>query len=154
MFKHAIASKLAIALTILATPVAAQDSVTGTVEHFYYSYTEEVPETKRVCEIIQVPIYKEVNKGTSGADVFGGLLLGGLLGKALTGNDKGAAAGAVIGGIASAEHNKTEQVITGYRDVRECSEKTYTMEYQRKAYDYSEITFSTGGREYSLPFAR
>ena len=146
--------KQSIVLAILSTPVVAQDSVTGTVEHFYYSYTEEVPETKRVCETIQVPVYKEVNKGTSGADVFGGLLIGGLLGKVLTGNDKGAAAGAVIGGIASAERNKTEQVISGYRDVRECLDKTYTMEYQRKAYDYSEITFSMGGREYSLPFTR
>ena len=148
MIKHAII------LAILATPVAAQDSVNGTVEHFYYSYTEEVPETKRVCETIQVPVYREVNKGASGADVFSGLLIGGLLGKALTGNDKGAAAGAVIGGIASAEHNKTEQVITGYRDVRECLDKTYTMEYQRKAYDYSELTFRLGGKKYSLPFAR
>ena len=154
MFKHAIASKLAIALTILATPIAAQDSVTGTVEHFYYSYTEEVPETKRVCEIIQVPIYKEVNRGASGADVFGGLLIGGLLGKALTGNDKGAAAGAVIGGIASAEHNKTKQVIAGYRNVRECSDKTYTMEYQRKAYDYSELTFRMDGNTYTVMFER
>ena len=49
MIKHAIV------LAILSTPVAAQDSVNGTVKHFYYSYTEEVPETKRVCEIINNP---------------------------------------------------------------------------------------------------
>jgi uncharacterized protein YcfJ len=148
MIKHAIV------LTMLATPVAAQNNVTGTVEHFYYTYTEEVPETKRVCETVQVPIYKEVNKGASGADVFGGLLIGGILGKALTGDDKGAAAGAVIGGIASAERNKTKQVITGYQDVRECSNQTYIRDYQRKEYDYSALTFNLDGKTYTVTFER
>ena len=148
MIKHSIV------LALLAAPVAAQSNITGTVEHFYYSYTEEVPETKRVCETIQVPIYKEVNRGASGTDVFGGLLIGGLLGKVLTGNDKGAAVGAVLGGITSAERNKTKQVISGYRNVRECSEKTYTMEYQRDAYDYSELTFKLDGNTHTVMFER
>ena len=148
MIKHAIA------LVLLSTPVAAQNNVTGTVEHFYYTYTESAPETKRVCEIVEVPIYKEVKRGASGADVFGGLLIGGILGKALTGDDKGAAAGAVIGGIASAENNKTKQVITGYRNVRECFDDVRMVEYEKKAYDYSEITFNLGGNTYTLPFSK
>jgi len=146
--------KLSIILALLATPMAAQERVTGTVKDFYYNYTEVVPETIRTCEMIQVPIYKEVNKGASGADVFGGLLLGGLLGKAITGNDKGAAAGAVLGGITSAERNKTKQVITGYRNVKDCYDTTYDKEYQKEAYDYSEVSFELDGVNHRIMFNR
>ena len=85
--------------SLLATPILAEQTVTGTVEDHYSYYTERVPETKRVCETVQVPVYETRKKNTDGGDVLGGMIIGGLIGKGATGKDDGAAAGAVIGGL-------------------------------------------------------
>ena len=141
-------------LALLATPAVAQDSVTGTVEHIYQTYTEQVPETKRVCTQVEVPVYATRQRQTNGGDVLGGMLIGGLLGKAITGDDKGAAAGAVFGGVAGAERNKTEQVVTGYRKERQCETVEEYRAVSRQAYDYSVITFKMNGTSYTLTFEK
>lgn len=139
---------------VLATPAIAEQPVTGTVQDYYEYYTERVPETKRVCETVQVPIYGTRKRDTNGGDVLGGMIIGGILGKAITGKDNGAAAGAVIGGIAGAERNKTEQVVTGYRDEQQCQTVETYKEVERKQYDYSVLTFRLNGAEYSISFIK
>ncbi len=73
--------------SLLATPILAEQTVTGTVEDHYSYYIEKVPETKRVCQTVQVPVYETRKKSTDGGDVLGGMIIGGILGKALTGKD-------------------------------------------------------------------
>jgi uncharacterized protein YcfJ len=140
--------------SLLATPILAEQTVTGTIEDHYSYYTERVPETKRVCETVQVPVYETRKKSADGGDVLGGMIIGGLLGKALTGNDKGAGVGAVIGGVAGAERNKTEQVVTGYRDELQCETVETYREVERDQYEYSILTFRLDGAEYSVSFIK
>src|SRR6056300_1246658 len=101
MLKHVIA------IALVSSPVLAQDKVNAQIEDYYYTVYDRVPETKRICETVQVPVYGVERRQTNGADVLGGMIIGGILGKGLTGKDNGAAAGAVIGGIAAAETNTT-----------------------------------------------
>lgn len=144
-----------ITLALLATPAVAQQKATQVqVEDFYSYYTESIPKTERVCQTVQVPVYTTRNRGASGGDILGGLIIGGLLGKAVTGNDKGAAAGAVIGGVASAEHNRSESVLSGYRDELQCETVETYDTVKRKKYDYSVITFRVDGKSYNVTFEK
>lgn len=68
--------------------------------------------------------------GSNGGDVLGGMIIGGLLGKGATGNDRGAAVGAIIGGAIANENNNggtvtrevTERVpVEYYVNERVCS---------------------------------
>ena len=85
----------------------------ATIEDVYVMTEISQPKYYETCRNVKVP-----NKsGASGADVLGGMIIGGLLGKGVTGNDNGAAAGAVLGGIISADKN---QGPGGYRTERQC----------------------------------
>jgi uncharacterized protein YcfJ len=99
-------------------------------------------------------VYETRKKSADGGDVLGGMIIGGLLGKALTGNDKGAGVGAVIGGVAGAERKKTEQVVTGYRDELQCETVETYREVERDQYEYSILTFRLDGAEYSVSFIK
>mgnify|MGYP001271245629 CR=1 FL=1 len=72
------------------------------------------------CRNVEVPIYGRTQNGDAGANALAGMIIGGLLGKGVTGDDGGAAAGAVIGGIVGANNAQGNQVITGYRQERQC----------------------------------
>ena len=48
------------------------------------------------------------------------MILGGLLGKGVTGDDKGAAIGAIIGGVTQADKQSSRRVITGYQHQQQC----------------------------------
>ena len=86
----------------------------------YSNDVSSVP--KQTCRTVDVPIYGQTQRsGASGADVLGGMIIGGLLGKGITGKDNGAAAGAVLGGIISADKGKSKRVIVGYQQQQQCS---------------------------------
>ena len=72
-----------------------------------------------VCTNVQVPITETRRQGGGSGDALAGMIIGGLIGKGATGNDRGAAVGAVIGGMMGAEGN-SYQVVTGYRSERQC----------------------------------
>ena len=57
--------------------------------------------------------------------------IGGLLGKGATGNDRGAAAGAVLGGIIAADNNNGRRVVTGYQIQRQCNEVYETRQVRQ-----------------------
>lgn len=107
---------------IIFIPVAANAEnyaiITNVTPNYSYtrSYTQE-----KSCQIIEEPIYRGISANvTKSGDVLTGLVLGGLLGKGVTGKDKGAAAGAVLGGIIAANRNNTKSTIIGYRKVPNC----------------------------------
>lgn len=112
-------------ISVLATSVAA-DTVRAritSVEPRYHTVYQNVPTTQ--CQNVEVPVYGTVQgNGNAGEGALAGMIIGGLIGKGVSGNSDGAAAGAVIGGIIGANNaqNGSRQVITGYRTERQCSE--------------------------------
>ena len=123
------------------------------VQDFYKTVTKNIPNTEQICEQRQVPIYENTG-GASGTDVLSGMIIGGLLGKGVTGNDKGAAAGAVIGGIYSADKKHNDQKIVGYQNVNQCYNKTTYTTQTDEVYDYSTLTFYENGKKYSIKFRK
>lgn len=69
------------------------------------------------CETKSVP-YQETVKGGEPEKVIGGAIVGGVIGKAVTDDDKGAAVGAIIGGVVG--HESSETTVTRYKDVETC----------------------------------
>lgn len=69
------------------------------------------------CETETVP-YQETVKGGKPGEVIGGALIGGVLGKAVTGKDGGAVAGAIIGGAVANETSR--HTVTKYKEVETC----------------------------------
>lgn len=111
-------------LTMIATFCLAANSAQAenyarvtNVETFYVQQT--VSEYDTVCENINVPVYRAVRGGDSG-DVLTGMIVGGLIGKGITGDDDGAAIGAVIGGVSAG--NRTQNIQVGTRVERQCYE--------------------------------
>ena len=152
-------SILISAALVVATPAMAE-TTRATIEDVFATVIESTPYTRQVCQNVEVPIYGTVTRqggGASGGDILGGMILGGLLGKGATGKDNGAAAGAVLGGIIAADKaNKprTETVITGYKTERQCENITEYKDINKKVYDYSIITWTVNGKEYSGHFVK
>ena len=90
---------------------------------------------QQVCRNVEVPVYGTVqnnNSGASGGDVLAGAIIGGILGKALTGQDNGAAFGALAGAMTSAEKKKggTSQQIIGHRTEQRCKTEYHNVQSQ------------------------
>ena len=126
----------------------------------YQNIYQNVP--RQQCEDVEVPIYGNVqNNGNAGEGALAGMIIGGILGKGVTGDDGGAAAGAVIGGIIGADRaqNGSRRVITGYTTERQCREvmireqvreiRNYTIRYRWNginAQSYTYNRYSVGDR--------
>ena len=119
-----IAAALAIS-TFMVLPANAHHttSVQATISRVDPITTSQVQHMPRQhCENVQVPVYSTVQgPGATGSDVLGGMILGGLLGKGLTGDDKGAAMGAILGGVTQADKQSSKRVISGYQTQQQCS---------------------------------
>ena len=137
----------AAALSLVATTAAANTALARItkIEPRYQTSYQNVPTTQ--CQDVQVPIYGTVQgQGATGGDVLAGMIIGGILGKGVSGNDKGAAAGAVMGGIIAADQgNGSKQVVTGYKTERQCSEvlvqqQVQTIKNYRITYKWQGMT--------------
>lgn len=150
-----------IALTTMASLVAAPvmaDAVKATVTDYYKNVTEMVPYYKQECSTVEVPIYgTRQTQGDAAGGALAGMIIGGILGKGVSGNDDGAAAGAVIGGLIGADKGSklnTEQVVTGYRKERQCQNVEHFRNQTTRVYDYSTITWIQNGRQMTLEFVK
>jgi uncharacterized protein YcfJ len=85
------------------------------------------------------------------------MIIGGLLGKGVTGDDGGAAAGAVIGGLVGADNGakpRTERGIVGYSYEERCEIVTVNQQSYKEVYSHSTIRFYVDGQRHVLEFQR
>jgi len=139
-------SVFAVVLSVFAVPAAAESTHTVQaeivkIEPRTAQQQRRVPVTE--CEIVQVPVYGTVREKGNAGSVITGMIIGGLAGKGATGDDGGAAVGAIIGGAVGAEHGRNRQVITGYREQEQCSTR-YRVESETVISGYT-ITYEWAG---------
>ncbi len=152
-------SAVAATAIALASPVFAEGKITD-VRVFDHTKTMRVstPTTQRVCENMDVPIYgTTTQQGNASAGALIGMLLGAAGGKAVTGNDKGAAVGAIMGGLVGADKGsqpKQSQTIVGYKQELVCNDVTSVSNQLVDVYSHSTIRFYIDGRRYVLKFQK
>jgi uncharacterized protein YcfJ len=100
-------------------------------------------EAYQLCETKQVPVTRE--SGTSaGEGALAGMIIGGIIGKGVTGKDNGAAAGAVIGGIIGADKSGKKRTVTTYEEMEVCSTRYREVPNARVVKNY-KITYEWNG---------
>lgn len=138
-------------IATFAFPVFAETyNITGTVISVTPQYRNvTVPVDLQDCRNVEVPVYGNAqNNGNAGEGALLGMIIGGVIGDAVSGgNGDTTAAGAVIGGIIGANNaqNGTRQVVTGYRTERQCTTRTVN-DTRRELTDY-RITYEVLGVE-------
>jgi len=100
------------------------------------------------CKNVEVPIYGRQEGNDDLGSFLGGAIIGGIIGKGATGNDGGAAVGALLGGALANESQKNngQDVIVGYRSETRCTTK-YRTRQERQIIDYT-ISYQLGDREF------
>jgi uncharacterized protein YcfJ len=92
-----------------------------------------VPQTQ--CFNVNVPVYGQ--QYSNGADVLGGMIIGGAIGNVIGGNDKSTALGAVLGGVIAAE---PRQRIIGHQYQQKC--ETVFVQKQQQVIDGYFVTYN------------
>ncbi len=147
------------ALIAVSTP-AFSNEVVRDVKVFDHTkvITKYIPTTTYVCNDIKKPVYANVQKqGDAAGSALLGMILGGVIGKGVTGDDGGAAAGAVMGGLIGADkgsQNRTSKEIIGYEIVEQCKDVVRNQEQNVEVYSHSTIRFFLNGERYVLDFVR
>ena len=111
---------LVAALLAMLSPAFLSAERYATVIKIKLKYqTKTISEPQRRCQNLEVPIYGILQ--TRGAS-SSGMVIGSLLGGTVSGIDRGAAAGAVIGGLMAADQGQQiKRIIVGYRPERQCN---------------------------------
>ena len=149
----------AAAATALVSPALAEGKLTD-IRVFDHTKTMRVstPTTQRVCQNMDVPIYGTTTRqGNASGGALIGMLLGAAGGKAVTGDDKGAAIGAIMGGLVGADKGaqpKQSQTIVGYKQELVCNDVTSVSNELVEVYSHSTIRFYIDGRRYVLKFQK
>ena len=126
------------------------------ITDFYKNQTvfEKIPYQN--CSIQKVPIYGKIQSKPDTGAVVGGAVLGGIIGKAVTKKDRGAAFGALVGGALANENQKTKTTtgVIGYENRQRCQTKFKNSPKEEVVYSYSTITFILDGREQTVEFQK
>ena len=126
------------------------------ITDFYKNQTvfEKIPYQN--CTIQKVPIYGKIQSQPDVGAVVGGAVLGGIIGKAVTKKDRGAALGAFVGGALANENQKTKTTtgIVGYENRQRCQTKFKNSPKEEVVYSYSTITFAINGKEETVEFQK
>ena len=148
-----------IAALLIAVPACANQTVNNAkvFDHNKIIY-KQVPTTQTFCRDVKVPVYGNVQKqGNAAEGALLGMIIGGVIGKGVSGNDDGAAAGAVIGGLIGADKGakpKNGQEVVGYEYVEKCNTETVIEEVKTEVYSHSTIRFFINGQRYVLEFKK
>lgn len=148
-----------VAALATATQATANGNATD-VEVFHHTKTVAVnnPTKVRECRDVKVPVYDQHKvEGDAAGGAFLGMIIGGLLGKGVTGDDGGAAAGAVIGGLVGADNGakpRTERSIIGYSYEERCEIVTVNQQSYKEVYSHSTIRFYLDGQLHVMEFQR
>ena len=140
-------------VAILYTNIAKAEGiiVEGNVVDHYERQIDFIEDSQEVCRLVKIPIYHMPHRPT-GAEILGGLVIGGALGKVISGDDKGALAGAVVGGLVTS--SQQEPRIVGYSRKRVCEDKIFHRKEYRQEYSHSTISFTINGVSYNKTFMK
>jgi len=144
---------------VTATAAVAKERISDVVV-FDHNKTviQSTPVKSRECYNVEVPIYETVTRnGNAAGGALLGMLIGGAIGKGVTGKDDGAAAGAIMGGLIGADKGsqpKTEQRITGYKQERKCEDVMIYQDTEVEVYSHSTIRFYIDGKRYVVDFVK
>lgn len=150
---------LTISTIAISATAAYADNVSRVkvYDHNKTIYTE-VPVTNVYCRDVQMPIYDNVQtQGDAAGGALAGMIIGGILGKGVSGNDDGAAAGAVIGGLIGADKGskpRSEKRVVGYEMVEKCEKMNTYETVEKEVYSHSTIRFYLNGTRYVLRFEK
>lgn len=135
---------------------AEESIVSSNIKHIYEDITISEPYTKEECYFKEVPVYTDLpSNQVQGSEVVTSMLLGGLLGKVVTGNDKGAVGGAMLGGVLSAAPRPSQRILHGHMKEEVCQTVIKSKWVTKNEYSHSLITFKTSdGYTYELQFQR
>ena len=115
---------LAVPLIAFASTASADQIDRVKVYDHTKTIYQESPVVQTRCDEVKVPIYQQVQtQGDAAGGALAGMIIGGILGKGVTGKDDGAAAGAIIGGLVGADKGskpKTTNQIIGYELRTKC----------------------------------
>ena len=151
---------LAVAFSSVATSGLAADRINGKVEDHYITTYDTAEVIDRRCEMIDVPVYgtrRVPRNGGAAGNALLGMIIGGAVGKGLTGKDNGAAAGSVTGGIIGADQgskSRTEEYVKGYRSEKSCTDAVTYKEVPKNVYSHSTLRFTLDGKRYTIDFSR
>jgi len=148
---------VASAFALFAASTAQAQSVNATIEDHYRTIVKQVPQTERVCETVEVPIYGRVQGQASTGDTVLGAIIGGAIGNQVgggRGKDAATVLGAIVGADIANKRRTNQQVITGYRQEQQCFNNTTYTSHQEEVYSHSTIRFQENGRWVTLQFQR
>jgi hypothetical protein len=145
-------SVLVAACMIGAVQAEIPESVAGTVVDHYSDRSDFVEYPVTACHEEQVPVYEQRGYTPSGASILGGIIVGGILGKALSGDNRGAKGGAVLGGL-TASQSRSPQII-GYHILEVCSEVIKYKRINVTEYSHSTISFTINDVSYNAEFVK
>lgn len=149
---------LLITAMAMSSSAALAENVNAIVADRYKIIVEVEPYTKKECVTVNVPVYgNTTQQGDAAGGALLGMIIGGLIGKGVTGDDGGAAAGAVFGGLVGADKGaqpKSKQTIIGHKQENRCDNVTYYKDVERTVYDYSIITWTQNGVTYSETYTK
>jgi hypothetical protein len=127
-------------------------SIAGRVVDHYENAAHYEAYYEPRCHTEQIPVYGGSQFSPNGSTILGGMIIGGILGKALTGDKEGAIGGAIVGGMAGGEPSQPRFV--GHHNIRRCKEiKKYRQIYKRE-YSHSTVSFFIGDVAYSSEFVK
>ena len=132
---------------------------TGRVTDHYERVTNIVPVYDSIhlnirCTTRTVPTLVPGRKAytPTAGERLGGAVIGGVLGKLLTNDDKGAIGGAIIGGLAT--QNRRQPDTVQYREISSCKDVPQYKVVTTESYSHSTINFTLDGVSYSARFMK
>ena len=106
------------------------------------------------CDTRIVPMIipgRQARRSTVG-ETLAGAAIGGVVGKLLTNDDKGAIGGAIIGGLATQDSQRSDTIV--YREVSECRDAPKYKLVTKDEYSHSTINFTLDGISYEAKFIK